>query len=271
MMPAIPRGIFLAIVLTLALATPTARATTFSEQLDASPRHQEWVDVPYAEGKTVRAYVVHPERKDAGDSIVIIHDIRGMSDWIRVVTDRLAAAGFVAIVPDLLTGKGPDGGNTESFKDGSAVGEAIRALDADEITQRLQGCVKYVRDLPSTTDTVSVGGFCWGGSETFRYATNDNTLKAAFVYYGSAPEDTATLKSISCPVYGFYGENDNRINAGLDATTKAMSEAGKKYEPVIYAGMGHGFLKSGMEAEADETAKQRVSEAWERWIKLLKE
>ena len=237
------------------------------EQLENSPRHGEWVKIPTETGREVSAFIVFPEVKENAASVIVIHEIFGLTDWIRQVGDELAKAGFVAICPDFLSGMGPNGGGTDSFE-GNSVRRAIRDLDPDQITADLKAVTKYVRDLPSTTDVVAVSGFCWGGRQSFRYATNDNSLKAAFVFYGSPPE-AAALGKITCPVYGFYGESDNRINSTIESTKAAAASAGITYEPVIYSGVGHGFLRRGMAAEASETQKTATREAWERWVTLL--
>jgi len=244
-----------------------SHANSAKEQLAKSPRHGEWVKISTETGREVSAFIVFPEVKENAASVIVIHEIFGLTDWIRQVGDELAKAGFVAICPDFLSGMGPDGGGTDSFE-GNSVRRAIRDLDPDQITADLKAVTKYVRDLPSTTDVVAVSGFCWGGRQSFRYATNDTSLKAAFVFYGSPP-DGAALEKITCPVYGFYGESDNRINSTIESTKEAAAAAGITYEPVIYSGVGHGFLRRGMAAEANETQKTATREAWERWVKLL--
>ena len=244
-----------------------AHADTAKEQLENSPRHGEWVKITTESGREVNAFIVFPEIKKNATSVIIIHEIFGLTDWIRQVGDELAKAGFVAICPDFLSGMGPNGGDTDSFG-GDNVRRAIRDLDPDQITTDLKAVTKYVRALPSTTDTVAVSGFCWGGAQSFRFATNDDSLKAALVFYGSPP-DTAALGKITCPVYGFYGENDNRINSTIESTKAAAGPAGVTYEPVIYSGVGHGFLRRGMAAEASEVQKTVTREAWERWVNLL--
>ena len=250
-------------------AQADSHADKAKEQLEKSPRHGEWVKITTESGREVSAFIVFPEVKENAASVIVIHEIFGLTDWIRQVGDELAKAGFVAICPDFLSGMGPDGGGTDSFE-GNNVRRAIRDLDPDQITADLKAVTKYVRDLPSTTDVVAVGGFCWGGRQSFRFATNDNSLKAAFVFYGSPP-DAAALGKITCPVYGFYGESDNRINSTIDSTKAAAASAGITYQPVIYAGVGHGFLRRGMAAEASEVQKTATREAWERWVKLLNE
>ena len=244
-----------------------SHANRAKEQLENSPRHGEWVKIATESGREVSAFIVFPEIKENATSVIVIHEIFGLTDWIRQVGDELAKAGFVAICPDFLSGMGPNGGGTDSFG-GNNVRRAIRDLDPDQITADLKAVTKYVRDLPSTTDTVAVSGFCWGGRQSFRFATNDNSLKAAFVFYGSPP-DAAALGKITCPVYGFYGESDNRINSTIESTKAAAASAGITYEPVIYSGVGHGFLRRGMAAEASEVQKTATREAWERWGNLL--
>ena len=244
-----------------------AHADSAKEQLENSSRHGEWVKISTESGREVNAFIVFPEIKENATSVIVIHEIFGLTDWIRQVGDELAKAGFVAICPDFLSGMGPNGGGTDSFG-GDNVRRAIRDLDPDQITTDLKAVTKYVRALPSTTDTVAVSGFCWGGAQSFRFATNDDSLKAALVFYGSPP-DTAALGKITCPVYGFYGENDNRINSTIESTKEAAKSADITYEPVIYSGVGHGFLRRGMTADASEVQKTVTSEAWERWVNLL--
>ncbi len=245
-----------------------AQADTAKEQLEKSPRHGEWVKISTESGREISAFIVFPEIKENATSVIVIHEIFGLTDWIRQVGDELAKAGFVAICPDFLSGMAPNGGGTDSFGAGDNVRRAIRDLDPDQITTDLKAVMKYVRDLPSTTDAVAVSGFCWGGRQSFRFATNDNSLKAAFVFYGSPP-DATTLGKITCPVYGFYGESDNRINSTIESTKAAAKSAGIIYEPLVYSGVGHGFLRRGMAAEASEVQKTATREAWERWVNLL--
>ena len=237
-------------------------------ELEKSPRHGEWVKVPASNDRIINAFVVYPEVKAPATSIIVIHEIFGLTDWIRVVADKLAANGFVAICPDLLSGMGPEGGGTESFDSGDDVRRAIRDLPAAQVAADLDAVQKYVRDLPSTNDKVAVSGFCWGGGQTFSYAVHSDTIAAGFVFYGRAPS-TADVPKISVPVYGFYGESDNRINATIDATKAAADAANVKYEPVIYEGVGHAFLRRGMGEEANAAQKTATKAAWERWVSLM--
>lgn len=218
--------------------------------------------------RTIHAFVVYPESKKKAAAVVVIHENQGLTDWARSLADQLAAAGYIAIAPDLLSGTAPGGGKTSDFPSGDAAREAIGKLDPDQITADLNTVSDYVRKLPAASGKVAVAGFCWGGRQTFRFATNRADLAAAFVFYGNGPE---TVASIRAPVFGFYAENDARINATLPATEAAMKAAGKRYEPVTYAGAGHGFMRSGEAPDATAENRKAREDAWKRWLKLLKE
>ena len=267
------------------------------QRLAKSPRHQEWVNVKNGD-RQVNSFVVYPEVKNKATAVIVIHEIFGMSDWVQSLTDQLAEAGYIAIAPDLLSGMGPNGGGTSSL--GNGVGQAIRALPPDQITADLNAVADYVKKLPASNGKIVVTGYCWGGGQSFRFATNRPDLKAAFVFYGPAPGDAegnpdkTALAKITAPVYGFYAGNDARINATLPKTTEAMTELKKTYDPVTYEAAGHGFMRAGdapeptaptatgtKEADDKATAdyqknlmawkanKKARDEAWARWKKLL--
>ncbi len=258
---------FLVIVLGCWASSATAQDWA-RERLENSPRHGEWVKVQYG-GRTVDSFVVYPEVSEKATAVIVIHEIFGLTDWVRGVADQLAEAGYIAIAPDLLSGTGPEGGGSSSFESVDLARRAIANLPADQITADLNAVYDYVSGLPACNGKVAVSGFCWGGSQSFRYATNNDRLKAAFVFYGTAPRDIEEIKRIACPVYGFYGGNDARVNATLDATRKMMQEAGKTYEPVIYDGAGHGFMRAGEAPDASDANRNAREEAWKRWKKIL--
>lgn len=238
-------------------------------RLETSPRHLEWVDLKNGD-RTVHSFIAYPEVSHKAQAVIVIHEIFGLTDWVRGVADQLAEAGYIAIAPDLLSGMGPNGGGTESLGGFDGVRGVIGRLPPDQVTGDLNAVAKYVTGLPAADGTVSVCGFCWGGGQSFRYATNNRNLKAAYVFYGPPPETKVEIARINCPVCGFYGENDERIDATIPQTKVWMKEAGKTYEPVIYAGAGHGFMRVGEQStdENDPNRKAR-NEAWQRWKKLL--
>src|SRR5262249_12671196 len=147
-------------------------------------------------------YIAYPEVKDKATAVLVIHEIYGLSDWVRSVTDQLAEAGYIAIAPDLLSGMAPGGGGTAELGGRDAVTKAVRGLAADQVTADLYGAADYLMKLPSCNGKVVVAGFCWGGSQSFRYATNNKKLKGSFVFYGSGPTSAEDIARIECPVYG---------------------------------------------------------------------
>lgn len=253
-----------------ALALANASAQDFAMQrLEKSPRHQEWVAVKHGE-RTVHAFLVFPEVKNKVLAVVVIHENRGLTDWVRSVADQLAEAGYIAIAPDLLSGMAPEGGKTSDFPSGDAAREAISNLPPDQVTADLNAVADYAAKLPACNGKVAVAGFCWGGRQSFRFATNQPDLKAAFVFYGTGPESKDDFAKIKCPVYGFYGGNDARVNATIPQSAEFMKAAGKSYEPVTYEGAGHGFMRAGEEPNAAAANKQARDQAWRRWHELLK-
>lgn len=238
------------------------------QRLEKSPRHHEWVQVKHGD-RVVHAFLVFPEVKEKATAVVVIHENRGLTDWVRGVADQLAEAGYIAIAPDLLSGTAPGGGKTSDFPGDDAAREGISKLTPEQVTADLNAVADYVKKLPAANGKVAVAGFCWGGSQTFRFATNRADLAAAFVFYGSGPNTTEAVGRIQCPVYGFYGGNDARVNATVPKSAELMKEAGKMFEPVTYEGAGHGFMRSGEEPGAQEANRKAREEGWARWKTLL--
>jgi carboxymethylenebutenolidase len=227
---------------------------------DSVTTHGEWVKIKRG-NETIRAYVAYPERKTKAPAVIVIHEIFGLTDWEPTVADRLAKAGYVAIVPDLLSSKhGKSPSNPDEGR--KLVGE----LEPDRITADLDATYAYVNGLPAVAkDQIGTIGFCWGGGQSFRYATNNPRLKAVVVAYGPAP-DSADLKRIKAPVLGIYGEKDERINAKLPEVTAAMQSAGKTYNSEVYPGTGHGFLKPGRQGSDGP----QVEKAWTRILEFYR-
>jgi carboxymethylenebutenolidase len=235
-----------------------------------SPRHGEYVDIPMPGGDSakIKTWVVYPERRDKAPVVIVIHEIFGLTDWIRKVADDLAAEGFIAVAPDLLSGKGPGGGGTESFE-GDKVREEIRKLAPDEVNARLDAVRAYSVALPAASGKSACIGFCWGGSASFRYATHQPDLGAAIVYYGTGPQDAADVAKIRAPVLGLYGGDDARVTSTVEGTAAAMKKQNKPFEHHTYDGAGHGFLR---QPEGRDGANQKAADAaWKRTIEFLRE
>lgn len=226
--------------------------------LDASPRHGEWAMVPAGAADSVRAWVVYPERSGPAPVVLVVHEIFGLTGWVRAVTDQMAAAGFVAIAPDLLTGRDIPADATGDPEREPAVA-AVRSLDADEVHRRLRAVADWGMALPAATDSYGIVGFCWGGSTSFAHATRSPELGASVVYYGSSP-DSAALARVEAPVLGLYGGDDERVNATVPRADSVLSALGKRYEVHTFEGAGHGFLR---QRDGREGANRAASEqAW---------
>lgn len=251
----------------MVFAAPALSQEFAKARLEKSPRHLEYVKVKQG-SREITCFVAYPEVKSKATAVLVIHEIFGLSDWVRSVADQLAEAGYVAIAPDLLSGMAPGGGGTKELGDRDGVTRAVMGLPAEQVTADLHAVAAYVTGLPASNGKLVVAGFCWGGGQSFRYATNNPKVKAAFVFYGPQPNE-ADMAKIQAPVYGFYGGNDARINATIPATTDKMKAAGKSYDPVIYEGAGHGFMRGGEDPAGREGDKKARDEGWKRWKELL--
>jgi len=247
---------------------------TVADALKNSPRHGEWVDIalPGSEVK-LKTWVVYPESKAKAPIVLVIHEIFGLTDWVRGVADQLAADGFIALAPDLLSGMGPDGGGTESL--GDQVGQTIRKIAPDDVAARLNAVRDYGLKLPAARgDKSACIGFCWGGSASFNYAVRQPKLNAAVVYYGTAPmtdgkPDTAALGKIACPVLGCYGGDDARVTATVEPTAAAMGELKKTFTHREYDAAGHGFLRQSSADQRNGANLKAAQSAWKETIEFL--
>jgi carboxymethylenebutenolidase len=235
-------------------------------RLEKSSRHREWVTVKH-DGRPVETFVVYPEAKDKRPVVLVIHEIFGMTDWVQDLADQVAEAGYIAVAPDLLSGMAPNGGRSSDFPEGKSV-EAVGKLNPDQVTADLNAAADYALKLPASSGTLFVAGFCWGGSQTFRFATNRADLAAAFVFYGSPP-DKGAMARIKAPVYGFYAGNDARIGATVPDAIQQMKAAGKTFQPVTYDDAGHGFMRAGEAPDASDANRKARTDAWARWKALL--
>jgi carboxymethylenebutenolidase len=272
-----PRGA-LALIALLACVAPAPAADgpagpklppseeTAKERLNTSPRHGEWITVD-AGGTPIRTWVVYPERKDKAPVIIVIHEIFGLTDWVRGVADQLAAEGFIAAAPDLLSGKGKGGGGTDSFASRDDAVKAVAGLPRDEVKARLDAVRKHALALPAANGRSAGIGFCWGGATSFAWAMNQPDLDAAVVYYGPAPQEPGSIVKVKAPVLGLYGGSDERVNATIEPTRRAMTDVGNRYDTQVFDGAGHGFLRA---QSAQDGANLRAAEkAWPLTVAFL--
>lgn len=240
-----------------------ASAEAARARLAASPRHGEWVMIPSG-ADSVRAWVVYPERKTKAPVVVVVHEIYGLSPWVRAVADQFAAEGFIAIAPDLLTSKNLP--NPTDSVPAELATAAIRALDPADVHRQISAVANYAMALPSAIHRYGVVGFCWGGGVSFEHAVRSPTVSAAVVYYGVSPK-SESLASVKAPVLGLYGSNDARVDATIPAADSTMRALQKTYTHNIYDGAGHGFLRQqDGQNGANLTAAQQAWPATVQWF-----
>ncbi len=245
---------------------PDADAAT--AQLKASPRHAEWVDVKSGEGAPIKSFVVYPERKDKAPVVMVIHEIFGLTDWVRGVADQLAKEGFIAVAPDFLSGKAPNGGGSQELGPQEST-QAIRTLTPEDTVKILDAVRSYALTIPSANGKVATIGFCWGGATSFRYALNQPALNAAVSYYGPMPTERAAYEKAKAPILGLYGANDNRVNSTIEPAKAELAKKNVTYEPHIFEGAGHGFLRQQAGSDQAPGNRKATEEAWPMTLEFL--
>ncbi len=239
-----------------------------TDRLSTSPRHQEWVEVKNGD-RTIYTWVVYPETDKPAPVVILIHENKGLNDWARSMADQVAEAGYIAVAPDMLSGFSVDKKRTSDFATPDEATKAIGQLKPEQVTSDLQAVTDWSKTIPSSNKQLVSAGFCWGGSQSFAFATKTDDLTAAMVFYGTGPTDASAYKNIDVPVFGFYGGADQRVNATIDASKKAMTDAGKSFESVIYDGAGHAFMRSGEDPNGDAANVAARDAAWERMNEIL--
>ena len=237
------------------------------ERLEKSPRHGEWARIAWEPGgkDSLMAWVVYPERKRNAPVVVVIHEIFGLSSWVRGVADQLAADGYIAVAPDLLSQK--RGGPTSDELAPDSARKLIAGVTRDDMNRGVAAAGRYGMSLPAAVKKYGVVGYCWGGSASFNHAIfSAPGLGAAVVYYGSTPE-ADSLSRVGVPVLGLYGGNDQRVNATIPRADSVMKAHGKTYEKEVFDGAGHGFLRAQEGPQSADGANLAAArKAWPRTI-----
>jgi len=264
--------IYRAIVLTGSLAAATTivdslRPTTANAaQVDPIDSALTSSDVKFAapDGAAVSGYLTRPKGDDQRPAVLVVHLWNGIDDHIRDVARRLAKAGYVALVPDLLSRYG----GTSSFASREAAIAASRKLDDDTITKDLAGAVSFLKGQNfARANRIGVTGFCWGGGKALMFTTRSKDIAASVIYYGETPRNADDVKNITAPVLAHYGELDERINPGLPNLEEAMKKYGKSFEHKIYPGAPHSFNSDNDPRSYREEA---AKEAWARTLEFFK-
>ncbi len=248
------------------LPPPSTRA---AEALERSPRHGEWVSVPYGAGPALKTWVVYPERSDKAPLVLVIHANTGLNDWTRALADQLAEDGFIAVAPDLLSGLGPNGGATDAMAGADEARKAISTLTPEEAGARLEAVRTHALTIPAASGKVASMGFCWGGARSFEFAVGQPALNAAIVFYGTAPQPLSRLSTVKAAVLGLYAGDDARVNATIAPAADEMKKLGRTFEQEIYEGAGHGFV--GSQADRDGANYRATEHAWPRALAFLRQ
>lgn len=238
------------------------------DRLNDSSRHHEWVEVTNGD-RTVYTWVVYPERSDNAPVVMVIHENRGLNDWARSLADQVAEAGYIAVAPDLLSGFSEEFDRTSDFADDDAAREALYQLDDAQVQSDLEAVAAYAKSIEASNGKLATAGFCWGGAKSFAFAGESEAVDATMVFYGTSPENEALYAGIESPVYGFYGGDDERVNATIPVAETNMASLEKAFDIEIYEGAGHAFMRSGEDPEADPANIAAREAAWERMKGIL--
>ena len=263
---------------------------TAPARLAASTRHSEWVKVAWEPGSkdSLMAFIVYPKTANAKTPVVVvIHEIFGLSTWVRGVADQLAAQGYIAIAPDLVS-RVRGGPSADELRADSAQ-KIIRGVNSVERNKGIDAVARYAMSQPSAAQKYAVIGFCWGGQTVWLHAINGGVpgLSGGVAFYGSAPFSPATegkpaapiadsLAKIHVPVMLLSGSKDPRIGAGMPALDSAMVAMKKQYFGRNYEGAAHGFVRVQGDPktppdEAENKANvEAVKDAWPRTLAFLK-
>lgn len=212
------------------------------------------------DGGKMLGYLAKPESDNNLPALVIIHENRGLNEHIKDVTRRAAQEGFIALAPDGLSLLG---GTPENDDDARAL---FSKLDNNQNTLNFVSAVDYLKSRKDCNGRIGCVGFCWGGAMSNQLAVHAENLSAAVSFYGRQPEKEDIIK-INVPLQLHYGENDERINAGIADFDAGLKSNNKKYEIYIYAGAGHAFHNNTSAARYNADAAKL---AWERTIEFFK-
>jgi len=253
-----------------------------AERLKTSPRKGAFAKVAYQPGSkdSLIVWVSYPQKQGKAPVVVVIHDNQGLSTWVRGVADQLAADGFVAVAPDLISKA--RGGASEVELSGDSVRKIIGAVNFTERNQGIAAAANYAMSLPVAERRYGIVGYCWGGTTSFNHAINNGDgLSAAVAFYGlpymiGAVPNGDSLARIRVPVMLLNGSRDARIGAALPAVDSAMKALGKTFSFKNYEGATHGFLRSqddpatGPNADAGPANISASKDAWPQTVAFLR-
>lgn len=258
-------------------------ALSAEARLKASPRHAEWVKIAWEPGSrdSLMAWVVYPARRGKAPVVVVVHEIFGLSTWVRGVADQVAADGFIAIAPDLESRV--RGGPSTTELSGDSARKLIAGVDIPERNRGIAAAAKYAMSQPSAEQRYGIIGYCWGGSTVWGHVIHGGSgLAAGVAFYGSVPYMNGavpvgdSLAKIQVPVMLLNGSKDARIGASMPAVDSTMKSLGKNYSGTNYEGAEHGFLRAQDDQKqprdpATEAANLAAArEGWPKTVAFLK-
>jgi carboxymethylenebutenolidase len=231
-----------------------------AKKLVRSPNLHQWVEVRVGD-RILRAFVTSPKVSSKLGIVLVLHEVFGLTDSTLLTADAIASMGYIAIAPDMLSGLGPRGEGSGTFSDSRSAGELMTVLPDTTINAALNGLTAYASALPRSNGKLAIVGLSWGGGAAFRYAASSERrsgLNAVCVFYDVGPPTETqgpnrdskglppiALRALNVPVHGFYPSNDVRVMNSLPATRAAMAAYGKAFDPIVYQGADHAFMRLG--------------------------
>lgn len=217
-----------------------------------SPRKGEWINIPMAGGTRLRTWISYPQGNTRAPMVLVFEPGPGIdmgepptrgggANWLRAIADQLASEGFIAVLPDLASGTGPNGGNSDSFEFADDVGRAKGSLGRPEVLNRVRAARDYALKLPMANGKVATIGFCGGATLSWESAAEVEGVNAAVVFYGGPPNDNVMAR-IKAPVAAYFGANDLGLAPRIAPATAAMKKHGKPFEVEVYQEATHVFL-----------------------------
>jgi carboxymethylenebutenolidase len=245
------------------LLEQTGLAQTVVSDKESKKANVDSSVVEYKNGAVnLSGYLSKPLKKGKYPAIIVIHENRGLNEHTRGVARRFAEAGYVALATDGLSRSG----GTASFETPDKAREAIGKLDMTEVMSDLNASLDFLNSHQNVKkDRLASIGFCWGGARSFLLAAEPNKLKAAVVFYGTAPA-SEQLAKVHCPVLGIYGETDTRITSKVPEVDAEMKKLKKSFEYKVYDGAGHAFFND----TGDRYNAAAAKDAWVRTLAFLK-
>ena len=235
-----------------------------------SPRHQERVEINN-NWKIIYTWVVYPQVSRPAPVVLVIHENKWLNDWARQMADDIAAQWYIAIAPDLLSSFSGDKKRTSDFATEDDATKALYTLKPEDVMSDLKAVEAYADSIQASNGKIASAWFCWGGSQSFRYATASSGVDHTFVFYGSAPEDWTLFSNITAPVTAYYGWDDVRINWTIAKTETSMKQYNKPYTYEIYPGAWHAFMRNALAADATQANKDARERAFANMLIKLQE